>query len=313
MSTKSKKLVDFCFFGLLALFWSGSFINIKTTVEACPAFFSAMLRVFIAFISLSILFLIQKQKIFLHYKIAWRLWIAGIFSQAIPFAFLFYGEKFVQPALASIINSTVSIWALLIGIIFLKDKTQVNIHKIMGVILGFGGILLIFGPMLDDGLETLTGILCLLGMVISYAIGALINQHVVFSKIKPDFQINLWQQHLASFSFLLILSLLTEHWPSIHTVINFNVFKSFIYLGVFATAISFIIYYYLIREWDAVRASSVMYLAPILAMVWDYLFLDITPHWEEIIGVIIILSGVMLIQKTYFGTARDTPGSETAT
>jgi drug/metabolite transporter (DMT)-like permease len=297
MSIKSKRLVDYFLFGLLALLWSGSFINIKTTVDACPAFFSAMLRVFIAFLSLSVLFVAQKKKILLSPKVAWRLWIAGIFSQAIPFAFLFYGEQFIKPALASIINSTVAIWALILGMIFLRDTAQLNFNKVTGVLLGFVGIILIFGPMLDDGHNAVIGIISIFGMVISYAIGALINQHVVFGKMKTAFHTNLWQQHLASFVFLLCLSVLFESWPAMHTLATIHVLSAFIYLGVFATAISFIIYYYLIREWDAVRASSVMYVVPMLAILWDYLFLHLTPLWNELVGALIILAGVMLIQR----------------
>jgi drug/metabolite transporter (DMT)-like permease len=293
---KSKRVIDFCFFGLLALLWSGSFLSIKITVDSCPAFFSAMTRVFVAFLSLSILFLIQKKKIFLSPRLAWRLWVAGIFSQAIPFAFLFYGEQFVEPALASIINSTVAIWALMLGVIFLRDFAQLTFYKVTGVLLGFVGIILIFGPMLKNGDDATVGILSIFGMVISYAIGALINQHIVFGKMKTEFQTNLWQQHLASFLFLLCLFLVFEPFPSLHNLMNIRVVGAFIYLGVFATAISFIIYYYLIREWDAVRASSVMYVVPMLAILWDYVFLDLSPTWHELIGAAIILVGVMLIQ-----------------
>ncbi|MDX2164649.1 MAG: DMT family transporter [Gammaproteobacteria bacterium] len=302
MSIKSKKVVDYCLYGLLALFWSGSFINIKTTVDACPEFFSAMLRVFIGFITLTIFFLCQEKKVFVSPKIAWRLWVAGIFSQAIPFAFLFYGEQFIRPALASIINSTVSIWALLLGVVFLRDYAQLQRYKVLGVIIGFIGILIVFGPMLDDGRNAVVGIVSVFAMVLSYAVGALINQHMVFGKLKPATHVNLWQQHLASFVFLLVLTLSTEKFPDMHTLMNVKVMGAFIYLGVFATAISFMIYYYLIREWDAVRASSVMYMVPMLAILWDYLFLHVPSEWYEIFGAIIILVGVMLIQKTTAGS-----------
>ncbi len=298
MSIKSKRVLDFGLYGFLALLWSGSFINIKVTVDACPPFFSAMVRVGVGFVCLTFFFLFQKKKILLSPKVAWRLWIAGIFSQAIPFAFLFYGEQFIEPALASIINSTVSIWALLLGVVFLWDFEQLTFHKVTGVLLGFVGILLIFAPMLGHGHDAVVGIISVFGMVISYAVGALINQHVVFGKMKTAFQTNLWQQHLASFIFLVMLTLFSEPFPSVQAVMNGRVVVAFIYLGFFATAVSWMIYYYLIREWDAVRASSVMYVVPMLAMLWDFLFLDVIPLWSEFMGVMIILVGVMLIQKT---------------
>jgi drug/metabolite transporter (DMT)-like permease len=307
MLIKSKKVIDFFLYGLLALLWSGSFINIKITVDACPEFFSAMLRVFIAFVALSIIFLAKKQRVWVAPKIAWKLWVTGIFSQAIPFAFLFYGEQFIRPALASIINSTVSIWVLLLGVVFLRDYAQLKRYKVLGVFMGFVGILIVFGPLLDDGRNAVIGIISVFGMVLSYAIGALMNQHIVFGKIKPATHTNLWQQHLASFVFLLVLTLATEKFPAMHALMNIKVIGAFIYLGVFATAISWIIYYYLIREWDAVRASSVMYIVPMLAIFWDYLFLHMPSEWYEIFGAIIILAGVMLIQKTTVGSRAISP------
>lgn len=296
MSIKSKRAVDFFLYGLLALLWSGSFLSIKVTVDACPEFFSAMLRVFIAFLALTVFFVIKNQKILASPKIAWRLWVAGIFSQAIPFAFLFYGEQFIRPGLASIINSTVSIWALMLGVIFLRDYAQLQFNKVLGVLIGFVGIVIVFGPLLDEGHEAVVGIVSVFGMVVSYAIGALINQHIVFGKMKTDFQTNLWQQHLASFVFLLVLTLLTEPLPSMSVLTHMKVIAAFIYLGVCATALSWMIYYYLIREWDAVRASSVMYVVPMLALLWDYLFLHMPSAWYEIVGAVIILAGVMMIQ-----------------
>lgn len=83
----------------------------------------------------------------------------------------------------------------------------------------------------------------------------------------------------------MLASLLFEHWPSssllLHTPI---IWVASIYMGLFSTAIAWIIYYYLIREWDAVRASAVMYVVPIMAIFWDFVFFTIARNgrkaWE---------------------------------
>ena len=61
------------------------------------------------------------------------------------------------------------------------------------------------------------------------------------------------------------------------------------------TALAFLIYFHLIREWGAVRASAVTYVAPIIALFWDYVFFKNVPDRFEIVGVAAVLSGVVLL------------------
>jgi len=282
-------------FLLLALMWSGSFIFIKITVDAFPPVFSAAVRVFIAFITLTLLFISQRKKFLTPLQQCPKLWITGLFAQALPFAFLFYGEKFIAPALAAILNSTVSLWALLLGSLLFRDNTHWSFPKISGLLLGFGGILLIFLPFIGQHHNSMIGVMSVLAMAICYAIGGLLNQHWLFKKARIPMEICLWQQHLASLLFLLLISFLLEPSPSF-ALFNFKISLAFLYLGVVATAFAWMIYFYLLRAWDAVRAASVMYLVPLLAMCWDFIFLHHTPSLNEIAGAGAILTGVVLIQ-----------------
>ena len=287
----------FVLFGLLALMWSGSFINIKVVVDVMPPVFCAMIRVLISLICLGIFFtLMGKPFSFRKSEGIWRIWLAGIFTQALPFGLLFYGEKFIAPALASIINSTVSLWALLLGACIYRDTTQWTPLKISGLLLGFLGIIIIFTPSLSQGESDIIGIIAIMAMAISYAIGGLINQHVIFPKMNVTFETNLFQQHVSSVIVLLIASLSMESWPNIHLLLNAHVMLAFLYLGLVATAIAWIIYFYLIKHWGAVRTSSVMYIVPVLAIMWDLLFLHIIPSTTELTGAAAILTGVVLVQ-----------------
>ncbi len=288
--------INFMLFVTLAFLWSGSFINIKTVVDDLPPLFSAMIRVFVSLSCLSVLFLCMRKKVFLPPSKFWLIWVAGICAQALPFAFLFYGEKFIAPALASILNSTVSFWALLLGAFLFRDVSQFTPLKIIGLFAGFAGIALVFFPLLHSGENTIIGILSITGMALAYAIGSLINQHLIFKKMKVTFEINLLQQHIASVLFLFACSFTLETWPAASSLLNSKVIFAFLYLGILATAIAWMIYFYLLKEWGTVRASSVMYIVPVLAIVWDLVFLHLIPTQNEIIGTVAILIGVTLIQ-----------------
>lgn len=288
--------LNLALFLLLALLWSGSFINIKVVVDKLPPLFCAMMRVLISLFCLTVLFTLMRKKVLPPAAKLGRIWLAGLFAQALPFAFLFFGEKYIAPALASIINSTVSIWALVLGTIIFRDLSQWTPIKVSGIVLGFVGIVLIFSPFLHGSENSLIGILSVTGMALAYAIGGLINQHVIFKNKQIGFETNLIQQHIASVLFLLATSLTLETWPAWSAVLEIKVLLSFLYLGIMATAIAWMIYFYLIREWGAVRAASVMYLVPVLAVVWDLLFLHLVPPQNELLGMLAILAGVTLIQ-----------------
>lgn len=288
--------IHFFLFALLALLWSGSFINIKLVVDAFPPVFCAMIRVFLSLICLILFFILMRRPAFrLSLKFGY-VWLAGLFTQAFPFALLFYGEKFIAPALASIINSTVSIWSLILGTIIFRDFSQWTAAKVVGILLGFIGITIIFMPYMHGHDSSMIGIMAIMGMAVCYAIGGLINQHIVFKTLKVNFETNILQQHIASVLFLCATSLSLETWPAWANVFTSRYVFAFLYLGVMATAIAWIIYFFLIREWGAVRATSVMYVVPMLAIIWDAVFLHIMPSPQEIMGMIAILIGVTLIQ-----------------
>lgn len=292
----SRLRLNWILFGLLALMWSGSFINIKIVVDVMPPIFCAMVRVFISFIGLAVIFTMMGRQIFIREKGIWWVWITGLVTQAFPFGLLFYGERFVAPALASIINSTVSLWALLIGAMVYRDTAQWTPLKLAGLLLGFLGIVIIFYPSVHAGESDVIGIVAIMGMAISYAVGGLLNQHLIFPKLKVTFETNLFQQHASSLCALIIASLCLETWPSVTALLDVKIMTAFLYLGLVATTIAWIIFFYLIKEWGAVQTSSVMYIVPVLAILWDLLFLHIIPTNIELVGAAAILTGVILIQ-----------------
>ena len=300
---RSASNAGFCmnslYFLLLALFWSLSFTAIKITVLSLPPGIGALLRVLIAQVIFTGLFLGMRTPLKVPFQSLWRLWIVGIFLQGLPFFLLFSGECTLSPALASIINSSVGAWALLFSVVIFKDYSQATFTKISGLILGVLGLLIIFWPDLThQGHENkLIGVLSVTGMAMSYAFGALLNQRLNLSPHKVAFKASLWQQHWGSLLFLLVVSSYFEKWPNpIPLLHNTHVILALLYLGLFSTTIAWFIYVHLINTWGAVRASTVLFVTPILAIIWDKLFSNLTPSLPELEGVVVILLGIGLIQ-----------------
>jgi drug/metabolite transporter (DMT)-like permease len=298
MQNISNKSLNYFLLVLVAAFWGGSFVAIKYVIADFPPIFSAFLRVGTSLILLYLFFLFTRKNLAVSFPLRCRLWTIGIFAQGIPFSFLFWGEHLISAGLAGILNGTVPIWIFLISILFLRKTTEITTTKILGVIWGFMGIIVIFWPMLTfhEIRSEALGIGAVLIMAISYSIASLLTQHL-FAKQKIDFYANLYHQQWGSVMFLFLLSILLEKWPSLPVFLTaYPALIATFYMGLCSTALAWLIYYHLIREWGAIRTSAVTYLMPIMALLWDYVFLHNLPTLFESVGVVIILTSVLLMQ-----------------
>ena len=256
-----------------------------------------MLRVGVAMVFLTLLFVPAKRPLRIPLHTAWKIWLAGLFAQAIPFCLLFWGERLISPGLGGIFNGTVPLWTFILGTVFLKKTDTFPPQKIIGLGLGLLGMAIIFWPSVQfqSSVAQLQGTFAVFLMAIAYAVGTLMSRHLLASEKPVDFHTNIFHQNAASLVFLCLVSFSFETWPS--WPLSPVVWGASLYLGIFSTGIAFLLYFRLIREWGAVRASSVTYVVPILGFVWDYVFFHHLPTGFELVGALTILSGVVLIQK----------------
>lgn len=291
-------MLDILLFGLLAAMWGGSFVAIKFVIADWAPIFGAAARVCVALATLGAIFAYQRKKLDVPGKVRARMWLAGLFAQGLPFALLFWGERRISPGLAGIINGTVPLWTFCIG--FARKTETVSARKIYGLVLGFLGIGVICAPAAGFGGTggELAGIVAVLGMAVCYAIGSLMTRSILSGSAKADFRSNAFHQNCASAGFLAILAVATGVVPSSGSLAGAHYAQlGTLYLGIFSTALAFLIYFHLIREWGAVRASAVTYVAPVVALFWDYVFFKNVPPPSEVLGVAAILSGVVLLQR----------------
>ena len=297
---------NFIFFFLTAAFWGGSFVAIKYAIMSINPMAAAMWRVLIGLLFLGVVFAITGRSVRLPVKCLWKVWITGIFAIGLPFALLFWGEQSISAGLAGIINGTMPIWTFVIGIFFLRKLEDFTIGKLCGLILGLVGVVLVFSPAISFGdtkSGSLSGTIAVFLMSISYAIAVVINKRLLSGEKKIDLYVNVFHQLLSGLVFLIIVSVSLEGWNSLLPLdISLPSALGCIYMGIFSTGIAWLMFYYLIKRWGAVKASTITYIVPVMAVFLDYLFFREFPMLIEVIGMLIIFSAVTLIQ---FGKRRD--------
>lgn len=278
---------------LLACCWGPSFLFIKIAIEEVPPMVLAGLRIGIGALILNLFLLLRKERLPMTREFWKKTFIAGFFAQALPFTLINWGEQYVDSSLASLLNGLVPLFTIVLAQIMLADERMTE-NKLKGVVLGFIGLLILIYPNIENGLSgSVQAILAITIAAISYGIGLVYirkNLINVPSFHAPAAQLLSVTIYLVPISFLSSpdFSLMDISWPTIGSVAV---------LGLFGTAIAFILYFKLIERSSASYASMVTYLMPMIGVILGVAFLSEQLTTWMIAGAIAILSGIYIGNK----------------
>ncbi len=250
---------------ILALIWGSSFILMKKGLVVFDPDQVASIRMLASFIFL-LPFIATHVKDIPADKWKW-IFATGLFGNGIP-AFLFATAQTVIPsATAGILNSLTPVFTLIIG--YFIFKSDISWMKILGVLLGFAGAAaLIFASYNGSILSISWFSLLIVAATLCYATSVNIMRHKlkeVRSLLISGFALCLVGPPTGLYLFTTDF---TERMSS-----NPGAGMALVYvllLALFGTAISIVMFNYLVKISGAIFASSVTYLIPIVALGWGF-------------------------------------------
>ena len=285
------KTSDYILLSILALIWASAFFNIKIATYSYGPITIAFLRIFFGMIPVLLLCFYKKIKIEVFSK-DWK-WFAaiGVINLVIPFFLIAYGVQKVQSNLAAILMSTTPISATILAHLFI-DKEKINLVKILGIILGFIGIVYLFSENLLINDENLFSALMILVGSTFYVIGGILTLKISHKKNENvTASILIWGT-----IFVCPISLIIEQpWnlnPSLESTL------SLIYLGVFPTGIAWLLRFMILKRNGLVFQSQVAYLIPIFGVILGYLFLNELVTSKILISLFIVILGIYFVKKS---------------
>ena len=169
---RNPKPIDYLLLGILSLIWASAFFNIKIATYSYGPITIAFLRILFGAIPVIILCLVKNIKIE-AFSNDW-MWYAsiGIINLVIPFFLIAYGVQKVQSNLAAILMASTPLSATLLAHIF-TDNEKINFIKVLGVLVGFSGIVFLFSEnILINKSNFMSALLILIGSTF-YVIGVL--------------------------------------------------------------------------------------------------------------------------------------------
>jgi drug/metabolite transporter (DMT)-like permease len=218
--------------------------------------------------------------------------LAGFIGNFIP-AYLFcIAETNIDSSLAGILNSLTPLFTILVGLSFFK--TTINKQKMIGVVIGFIGLCLLFAAGKNISFQNLS--FASLVLVATFFYG--LNVNLVGKFLKNIRSIDIVS---VAFAFLIIPSALILYITGYFSM-SFNnphfqqATIASIILGVVGTSIASILFYMLIKRSTIIFASMVTYGIPVIAVAWGVYFGE-SISILQIGSLLIILAGVYIVNK----------------
>ena len=209
-----------------------------------------------------------------------------------------WSQQYLGSGLAAILVASLPIWFVLL------DRKQWSYYfgdkrVIMGVILGFIGILLLFGAGVRNGLQAEKGWMQVIGIgvillgCIAWAIGSL---YVKYKAVQVDVATSAGIQLFSAGLFSLIPSFLTGEWNGFGwSQVSTGGWLSLLYLTIPGSVIAFMSYIYLLAVRPAAQAGTYAYVNPVIAVLLGVFFAHEKVSGWQVLGLITILLSVLMI------------------
>ncbi len=291
MNEKLKLTSSYIF---LCLVWGSTWLTIKISLESFPPFYSVSLRFLVASVFIYLWMKYSSIKLQTGKREMVLYFIMGIFSFVIPFALIYWSEQYIPSGLASVLFAVYPFFVALFSRVLIPNE-KIEPVKLIGMLIGFTGIIIIF----KSDIHIASGNY-LLGMAAVIA-GAIIQSFVfiIVKKYGHDLNpisMNLFPTILGGI-FLFALSFITENSEQINY--SLKGILAVLYLGIFASAFTFSIYYWLLKKIDVILLSFVAFITPVSAIVLGIIFYDENLTMNQLIGSAFVLIGLVITNLVF--------------
>jgi drug/metabolite transporter (DMT)-like permease len=280
-------------FGLLGLVWGSSFLWIKLALQEVPPFTLVGYRLLFGLVGMAAVVAIARPRFPKRTRTWMALLLLGLTNTALPFVLISWGEQTIDSAMASILNSSVPLFTLVIAHFALKDE-RITVDRGLGLLIGLLGVGVLVGKDLDlnslggqgaGQLAVLAAAVCYAGSAV-FARKILRDVHFIVQAAIPliggDIVIWLAAARLES---PLSLPQLPLTWTALA------------WLGLLGSCLAYLLYYYLLTTIGPTRSTMVTYLFPIVGVILGVLFLQEQIGWRLLAGGSLVLAGIVTVNR----------------
>lgn len=293
--TARRSPAEWALFLLLSFCWASAFAMTKVAVGALPASVIIPGRLIFGAIVLWTVMLLRGERLPPFSDRASWLAILGLgtVGTAAPFYFITLGQKSIDSSLAALIISAAPLFTAVLAHIRFRDE-QLTGFKVLGLLVGFCGVVLLIGPDALKGLGhagLIAQLLVLLG-AFCYSVNSIIARQA--PRLAPT-ALPVGFITVASIATLPMLAL--TDWASVEATEASML--SIIGLGAISTGLASIILINLVARTSATFIALTGYVIPVMTAIIGFFAFGEVQSWSAIGAFILILSGVWFSQRRF--------------
>jgi drug/metabolite transporter (DMT)-like permease len=276
----------------LAAIWGSSFLFIKVGLRELHPVYITFGRVGLGALTLLLILLVTRTRLPRDLTTWGHLAFCGLVGVAVPFTLFGYGEQYVSSVLAGIWNATTPLATLPVAVLVFRTE-RMNRRRLIGLGLGFVGVLTILGVWRGSASNDLLGQLLCFGAAMCYAVAIPYQRRFLAGRADSGVALAAGQLVAATAMLALVSPLIAGPPP---TTFSLPVVASVVALGALGTGVAFALNFRVIRQAGATTSASVTYLAPVWATMVGFLVLGERLAWYQPVGAAIVLLGVAISQ-----------------
>ncbi|MDQ8201163.1 DMT family transporter [Pelagicoccus enzymogenes] len=268
-------------FGLSAV-WGASFLFMRVAAPAFGPIPLMLIRVGTALLCFAPFFMRASVRAGLRVH-AKHLAVVGLLSTAVPFSLIAFATLSLEAGFTSLINATTPLFAASVGAVWLK--IPLKRIQLLGLFIGVLGVLILVWGKLSftaggAGWAIAAGLLATL----SYGISVHYSRRYL-----TDVPALVTSAGSMVSGTLALLPLGLALWPEVNP--SWLEWGCGVALGVFCTALAYVIFFDVIARTGATNASTVTFMVPGFAILWGALFLGETLSPRVVAGMLVTLAG----------------------
>lgn len=277
----------------MGLVWGASFLFMKVGLEGVSFGQVVWARLVFGAVTLAIIAIITRSRlprepiVWLHFL------VVALTYCVIPYLLFAWAEQYVSSSLASIYNAVTPITtAILVTAAFRVEK--LNRDQILGVAIGVLGVVVVIGPWQIAALSgSVWGQLACLGAVTCYGFSFGYIRKFISHRAMPATTIAVMNIGVAA-AIMLVLTPVVAWGP---ITFSWPVLLSLLALGALGTGVVYIWNMNVLRAWGPTATSGVTYVTPVVGVALGILVLGETLSWNEPVGALVVLAGILLTQQ----------------
>ena len=281
-------------FVLLAAIWGASFLFIGVGVRELHPTYVALGRVVAGGLTLLVVLLATRDRLPRDPRLWGHLFVASALGVVLPFTLFGYGEERVSTLLAGIYNGATPLIALPVAVLVFRTERFTR-SRVVGLLMGFVGVLTVLGIWRGVGGTELTGQLLCLGAAICYGFGIPYMRRFAVGGGQSGVAISAAQLICATVQLAIVAPLIAGR-PAALTSLSPEVIGSVLALGILGTGLAFVMNIRNIKLIGATGAAAVAYLIPVFAVIVGVVVLHERLAWYQPVGAVIVLVGVAVSQ-----------------